>query len=78
MIYDKDELASVSYDNPYGIISSESIDHSELNQTNQTIKIDGNVMIDLDGEIIKAKDLFRKLDILDKIIKQHYPEELLI
>ena len=42
------------------------------------ITLDDNTIITYDDKQIKAKDLFRKLDILDKIIKHHYPEELLI
>jgi len=43
-----------------------------------TITLDKDVIITCDSKTVKVGDLFRKLEILDRIIKEQYSEELLI
>lgn len=43
----------------------------------KVVRLDDNMILEFDNKQIAVKDLFKKLDILDRIIKQHYPEELL-
>ena len=65
---DLNSIVSVGYD-------------ADLLSTNgsgsKVVRLDDNMILEFDNKQIAVKDLFKKLDILDRIIKQHYPEELL-
>jgi len=76
---------NITFNNPYGDLttskapSTVSVNSAlSLSPSYKNITLDKYVIITCGDKQVQVGDLFRKLEILDKIIKNHYPEELMI
>jgi len=71
---------NITFNNPYGDLSINgplTCDTITTDTLNNNITLDKDTIITCGDITIRVGDLFRKLKILDIIIKEQYPEELL-